>query len=378
MLQARVVVRLAMLFSILAVCLTPITPTHAQPCQFVLGFQALDNLIPQIVGNCLEDEQHGANGDGLQHTTGVNNAIGLLVWRKADNWTAYTDGYRTWINGPSGLQERLNIYRFCWEGDATSYPLVPGSPACSSSSSTSVGSAGHPSVVVIARVANGAVLPLLRSGDQVIASSIRDQNGTPITTSSSRFTGAVASLESIGSGQGMIKNLSLSSIDDLNSVKTSIPSDIQYVTYSMEGGITPQSEIDAAMTVVPEFASIVHGLGKKMAWIPTHRIFDNLQADDSLKTMLPSIDEVGYQAQQLFNRDTSFYSEIQEKYQYVKSASPSTLFLLQLWIGINGATASQIRDAFDQLVNYMDVAIVGTSSDQTNTVAVLQELSWRT
>jgi hypothetical protein len=51
-----------------------------------------------------------ANGDGLQHTSG-----GLLVWRKADNWTAFTDGFQTWINGPTGLQERLNTARLPWE-----------------------------------------------------------------------------------------------------------------------------------------------------------------------------------------------------------------------------------------------------------------------
>ena len=54
-----------------------------------------------------------ANGDSLQHTT-----TGLLVWRKSDNWTAFTDGYRTWPNGPYGLQEHLNSQRFPWEGGA--------------------------------------------------------------------------------------------------------------------------------------------------------------------------------------------------------------------------------------------------------------------
>jgi hypothetical protein len=41
-----------------------------------------------------------------------------MVWRKADSWTAFTDGYRTWINGPFGLQQRLNTQRFPWESDA--------------------------------------------------------------------------------------------------------------------------------------------------------------------------------------------------------------------------------------------------------------------
>jgi hypothetical protein len=98
---------------------------HAADCRFVLGFAALEQMIPQQVGLCLDDEQHNpANGDGLQHTTG-----GLLVWRKADNWTAFTDGYRTWINGPHGVQERLNSQRFPWEADAGQYPPAVSSGA---------------------------------------------------------------------------------------------------------------------------------------------------------------------------------------------------------------------------------------------------------
>ncbi len=26
-----------------------------------------------------------------------------MAWRKADNWTAFTNGYKTWLNGPNGL-----------------------------------------------------------------------------------------------------------------------------------------------------------------------------------------------------------------------------------------------------------------------------------
>lgn len=47
----------------------------APSCSFVLGFQTLHELIPTIVGGCVDDEHHNpANGDALQHTTG-----GLLV-----------------------------------------------------------------------------------------------------------------------------------------------------------------------------------------------------------------------------------------------------------------------------------------------------------
>lgn len=83
----------------------------AATCQFTLGFKTLHGLVPAVVGDCLENEHHDPlTGDALQMTT-----KGLLVWRKADNFTAFTDGYHTWINGPEGLQERLNSERFTWE-----------------------------------------------------------------------------------------------------------------------------------------------------------------------------------------------------------------------------------------------------------------------
>lgn len=81
--------------------------------EFKLGFAALADLIPEIVGEPLEDEHHSAeSGDGLQKTS-----TGLMVWRKADNWTAFTDGHQTWINGPNGLEVRLNSERLPWEMD---------------------------------------------------------------------------------------------------------------------------------------------------------------------------------------------------------------------------------------------------------------------
>ena len=85
----------------------------AVDCEFVLGFKALRDIIGhEIVGECLENEHYTANGDSTQKTTG-----GLLVWRKADNHTAFTDGHHTWVNGPIGLQKRLNAERYPWEPD---------------------------------------------------------------------------------------------------------------------------------------------------------------------------------------------------------------------------------------------------------------------
>ena len=89
----------------------------AADCALASGFATLKALIdeaegPDKVGACLESRHvNPENGDGLQQTAG-----GLLVQRAADNRAAFTDGYRTWINGPNGLQARLNTEQFDWEG----------------------------------------------------------------------------------------------------------------------------------------------------------------------------------------------------------------------------------------------------------------------
>ena len=100
-----------LLVFVLFLALLPATPVSAAECQFVLGFATLRDMIGHdIVGECLEKEHYNSIGDSNQQTTG-----GLMAWRKADNWTAFTDGHRTWINGPNGLVTRLNHERFPWE-----------------------------------------------------------------------------------------------------------------------------------------------------------------------------------------------------------------------------------------------------------------------
>ncbi|GEM_PF-3778314 len=119
------------IMALLVVPLLGSAPTYAASCTFVLGFQAIHDQMPAIVGDCLVDQHYNPdNGDALQETTN-----GLMVWRKADNFTAYTDGYRSWVNGPFGLQQRVNTERFDWEASAptpaqpAATTVVPQAPA---------------------------------------------------------------------------------------------------------------------------------------------------------------------------------------------------------------------------------------------------------
>jgi pimeloyl-ACP methyl ester carboxylesterase len=119
-------VRAAVALCLLAAVLAP-QPAGAASCRFALGFAALRAQIPDVVGDCLEDERHDpVSGDAVQRTTG-----GLLVWRKADNVTAFTDGYRTWLEAPLGLQTRLNGEQLAWER-ASAAPAAAAAPTAGS------------------------------------------------------------------------------------------------------------------------------------------------------------------------------------------------------------------------------------------------------
>ena len=95
----------------------PVSSDSAQHCRFA----TLHDLIPEVVGDCVDDEYHDSRtGDALQRTTN-----GLLVWRKSDNWTAFTDGSQSWVNGPLGLQQRQNDQRLWWEANPDGLAIIP-------------------------------------------------------------------------------------------------------------------------------------------------------------------------------------------------------------------------------------------------------------
>lgn len=75
--------------------------------QFRMGFKLLADQIPTIAGEPVEEEHPDAvTGDMLQRTT-----RGMMVWRKADNWTGFTNGAQTWYLTPSGVQLQPNSQR---------------------------------------------------------------------------------------------------------------------------------------------------------------------------------------------------------------------------------------------------------------------------
>jgi hypothetical protein len=117
----RVLLLLSFLLSAYPMGITAATPERTEDCRFDLGFAALHAAIPDVIGSCLIDARYDASGDARQETAAWHGKGGLLYWRKADNWTGFTDGYHTWVVGPRGIEKRLNVERLAWESDR----LVP-------------------------------------------------------------------------------------------------------------------------------------------------------------------------------------------------------------------------------------------------------------
>lgn len=107
------------LVSVASICL-PWTASADSGPVFRLGFKLLADQIPEEVGQPIEDEHWAAGGVSVQATT-----RGLMVWNKAQNWTAFTNGWWTWVNGPFGVQDRPNGERFDWEVAATAVAAEP-------------------------------------------------------------------------------------------------------------------------------------------------------------------------------------------------------------------------------------------------------------
>lgn len=103
----------------LAVATAMVNIAFAQEPEFRMGFKSLAERIPDLVGQPLDNEQFNPQtGQSVQPTT-----RGLMVWRRADNSTSFTDGSITTILGPFGLQRRPNDTLFAWERPAAEVSL---------------------------------------------------------------------------------------------------------------------------------------------------------------------------------------------------------------------------------------------------------------
>jgi hypothetical protein len=104
-------------------------PLSSPTCTFQFGFaEFVQVLSTDIVGTCRESEHLNKYNGNVEQLA----SNGLLYWRPCDNTTVFTDGYVTWLNGPSGIQNRLAAGEpFDWEAITSCAPQQPPIPVVS-------------------------------------------------------------------------------------------------------------------------------------------------------------------------------------------------------------------------------------------------------
>ncbi|MDO8551300.1 MAG: hypothetical protein Q7S03_01290 [bacterium] len=218
----------------------------------------------------------------------------------------------------------------------------------------------------------------LKAGDFLAMPAVRQLADTPMTADNWKFKQAVAALNSVDENEiGVQKGILLSAVADVQNLINNIPPDVNWISYNMEPGMTPSSDLQDPVNSVRQFATVVHNSDRKFGFAPTRVIFDQYQGSQTLKDALLISDMALYQGQLLLPTmsEEEFIKTVKEKYNYVKSINPNTEFRLQLWLGRQ--TPDQMAKVFNRSVNYMDKAGIGTHSDLEGILQVLPQLKWR-
>ena len=260
-----------------AVLLILAPPASAAPaCRYILGFATLHALDAADIGNCIDNQVFAANGDAQQHS-----AYGLLVWRKADNWTAFTNGYQTWINGPSGLVQRFNDEWFEWEAypsETDGVPVVEAPPAPPSPTEVSLGPLIHTDQT-LDNCGPAAIAEVLRyfgitKSQQELQAALRPNDPTGMTTDVvpgvARALGLRALVRSGGS-DGLLKALVRAGLPVIVEQVVS-PSDNQLHYRPIEGYDDRLGQFIAADPLLGPRHAITYAEFDRI-WASTRRVF---------------------------------------------------------------------------------------------------------
>ncbi|MDO8435931.1 MAG: DUF5667 domain-containing protein [bacterium] len=220
----------------------------------------------------------------------------------------------------------------------------------------------------------------LLAGDLLAMPAVRQASDSAMTVDHWKFQNAITALNSVDKNEiGVKKGIVLSAVDDVKNLIGAIPSDVDWITYNMEPGMTPSTDFADPVSSVKQFADVVRASGRKIGFAPLRSFIDNNQGTQQMSDIINSVDGIMYQGQLLLPNigEDAFVQTVQEKYAYVKSVNPNVEFSLQLWLGRQ--TPQEMISAFNRLTNSMDWAGIGTHDiNKTSQVKeVLSGLSWR-
>lgn len=217
----------------------------------------------------------------------------------------------------------------------------------------------------------------LIAGDYMRATVVRSPETREIPiTRDSRWDTRITWLNAV-SKPGVIKALTFSAVEDIENQIDYVPSDVEYIEYNLEGGMSPEVDLNNPANAVYEAAQIVHSSGKKLAFGPIRAAWGSFSTSD-MQTILTSADAVAIQEQVYIegqgNDMDIFAADVLSWKNTFAPYNPNIKLFVQLWIGRQ--TPEQISEGFIKAQNYFDIGVIGTHNlnDADNIISILQDL----
>jgi len=139
--------------------------------------------------------------------------------------------------------------------------------------------------------------------------------------------------------------------------------------------MTPDSDYTNMPQSVAAFSKIVRASGRKFSFGPIRNTWTALEKRGQFDGVLKNCDAVGLQMQRFLESGWSaaaLLAEVRPLVQKFKTANPNVRVNIQLWLGRQ--TVPQMIEGFRALEPELDVAVLGTHSDEDGVLQVLKAL----
>ncbi|RLD14369.1 MAG: hypothetical protein DRI22_03305 [Caldiserica bacterium] len=211
----------------------------------------------------------------------------------------------------------------------------------------------------------------LTYGDVVYVTLVRANASEPLDES--KFLFRINKLKAIDDSR-IKKAVVFSSLEDLIKYIDELPGSVEWISYNTERKITPSSENLNILESIAKFSNIVHRHGKKMGWAPVVSLIDSLNENGILKEILPLLDSIGYQGQNiLLSRGVKGFEEnVEEKSQLFKRYNPDIKVKVQLVLRKN--RKEDIVEGFRRIEDCIDYAVIFCYGNPQENVPILEEI----
>ncbi len=214
----------------------------------------------------------------------------------------------------------------------------------------------------------------LRAGDMMRATVIRPNKNVPMTTNDAKWVSRIGWLNAV-TMPGVHKALTFSAVDDVKRLLPQVPADVDIIEYNMEGAMTPDADFADVPRTVAAFSQIVRASGRKFSFGPIRNAWSGLESKGQLTNVLSNCDYVAVQMQRGFQANpapAALAAEVRSVVQKFKTANPKLTIDIQLWLGRQ--TVPQMVEGFRAIERDVDVAVLGTHSNDRGVLEVLKAL----